>query len=197
MPRRAKIATLALLAVIALTVGGYAVYRHATYPATPDLATADDRALRAFMASDEFNRLTEADRERVALAYVGRLRGKSFDQLFKLMLAPDPTRKQMAANIRKMSGREKIGSAFLAMFLDKFDALAGAQRAAVLTAMAFAQQGAIATRAEAFGLPSPDKFKRDLGRFLAHQPPRVQGQTGQMLIELKQQRQALGLPDPF
>ena len=190
-------ATLALLAVVALAASGYGLYRYATYPAAPDAATADAATLKAFLASDDFNRLTEADKQRLALAYVDRLRGKPFPALFKMMLAPDPLRKQMAANIRRMAGREAVGAAFLSMFLDRFDALTGAERSAVLTMMALAQQGAIQTRAEAFGLPSPDKFKRDLGRFLAHQPPRVQGQMGQMLIELKQQREFLHLPEPF
>ena len=41
---------------------------------------------------------------------------------------------------------------------------------------------------ERFGLPSADRFKNDMGRFFSHQPPRVQAQMGQFLIDLKKQR---------
>ena len=186
-----------LAALALLAAAGYGLYRYATYPAAPDPATADAPTLRAFIASDAFNNLTQAHRERLALGYVDRLRDQSFGDLLKSMLAQDPLRKRMSANVRRMDAKEKVGGAFLGLFLDKLDELNGAQRTAMLTAMAYAQQAEIARRADEFGQPTPDKFKSDMGRFLAHQPPRVQGQMGQFLIDLKRQRQYLGLSDPF
>ena len=196
--RLAGRAVAALLAVALVAGLGYGAWRWATYPARPDVATASEDALLDYMAGDDFARLTDGDKLALAEGYLDRLRREAtFEEMFRSLMRDDPRRKAMWRNMEGVAGRDRIGSAYLGLFLDKYYEIEGPQRQSMLTMLALAQQAVITTAPEKFGLPSVPQFKRDMGRFLSRQPPRVQGQMGQFLIDLKQRRVAMGLPDPF
>ena len=188
---------LALLVLAVVTLTGWGIFRWWTYPAAPDVATADLDTAINFMGSDEFNRLLERHRLRYAMAVVDRLSNSSFGELSLMMMRWNERRAKIARNLRDIEGSDQLGSKLFAVFLEKFYAQSPAERKAALIFIAAAQQGQINQHPAAFALPSIDEFKVDMGRFLSRQPPKVQAMCGQFLIDLKKQRDAMGLKDPF
>src|SRR5687768_17415317 len=187
----------ATLVVAFVVLAGWGVYRWATYPSAPDVATADLDTAINFMGSDDFNRLLERHRLRYAMAVVDRLSQSSFYDLSLMMMRWNERRSKIARNLRDIEGHDQLGSKVFAIFLEKFYAQSAAERTAALIVIAAAQQGQIMKHPGAFALPSIDEFKVDMGRFLSRQPPKVQAMCGQFLIDLKKQRDAMGLKDPF
>jgi len=190
-------AVLTVVLLAGLGIAGWVVHRWANYPSAPDVAAVDLESAINFMATEEFNRLLERHRLRYAMAVVDRLGQSSFSELAMIMMRWDERRVKIAQNLRDIEGHDRLGSRVFAIFLEKFYDQSPAQRQAALVMIAMAQQGQIASRPQAFALPSIDEFKQDMGRFLTRQPPRVQAMCGQFLIDLKNQRTAMGLKDPF
>lgn len=190
-------AVAATLVVAFVALAGWGVYRWATYPVAPDVATVDLDTAVNFMGTDEFNRLLERHRLRYAMAVVDRLSQSSFYDLSMMMMRWNERRSKIAKNLRDIEGHDQLGSKVLAIFLEKFYAQSPAERKAALIFLAAAQQGQINQHPAAFRLPSIAEFKQDMGRFLHRQPPKTQAMFGQFLIDLKKQRDAMGLKDPF
>jgi len=197
MRRVLKISLATLISIVIMLASGWGIHRYFTYPNAPDVKTAKLDDAVAFMSTDEFNRMLQRDRKRYAMGVVERMREQPFKDLVSSVMKPDPTRKQMAENVKKIDGHEEIGQALYAMFLDRFYQEPPAQRTVYLMMFAGARQSEIAKHPERFGLPTPDKFKADVAKFFARQPPRVQALTGQFLIDLRRQRQMLGMKDPW
>jgi hypothetical protein len=185
------------LVLVFLLLAGRAFHRWATYPQVPDVASADLDSAISFIGTDDFNRMGNGHRLEYALAVVDRLGQASFADLAKLMFRRDENRARIASNIRGIEGHDQVGSRMFALFLEKYYDQSPAERQGALLIIAAAQQGQILRNPEAFGLPTADQFKQDFGRFVSRQPPRIQAMCGQFLIDLKQQRDSMGLRDPF
>ena len=196
-PLSRRRAGLALLVVAFVGFAAWGVWRWATYPKVPDVATVDLNTAINFMGSDDFNRMLEGHRLRYAMAVVDRLSQSSFGELSMMMMRWNERRAKIARNLRDIEGSDQLGSKLFAVFLDTFYAQSPAQQKAALFVIAAAQQGQINQHPAAFALPSTDEFKQDMGRFLSRQPPKVQAMCGQFLIDLKKQRDVMGLKDPF
>jgi hypothetical protein len=181
----------------ALALCTWGVWRWATYPQPPDVATADLDAMFDFIGSDEFNRMFEQHRLDYMSAVVDRLGQASFKDYLALMMRGSDQRAQITANVRSVKGYDQLGSKLFALFLEKYYAQSPAERKATLILLAYAQETYIARSPEEFDLPSIEEFKRDASRFMSRQPPRVQAMCSQFLLDLKAQRDALGLKDPF
>ncbi len=198
-PRRRSVGrllgALVMLAVVALS--GWGIFRWTTYPRIPDVNTIDLDSAISFMGSADFNRLLERHRLQYALAVVDRLGQAGFWQLLRMMATPDANRAQVAKNIRAVTGYDQIGAKMFAIFLEKYYALSPTERQAALLGIITIQQAQIANHPDEFKLPTADEFQRDMTRFMSRQPPRVQAMCGQFLIDLKRQRDAMGLKDPF
>lgn len=186
-----------LSAVVLIAIAGWGSYRWFTYPKVPDVRRVDLAAAINFMGSDDFNRMLERHRLQYALAVVDRLGQSSFPQLLQMMVTRDANRTQIARNIRAVKGYDQIGSKMFAIFLEKYYTLSPAERQAALLAIIAIQQTQIATHPEEFNLPTIDQFQRDMTRFMTRQPPKVQAMCGQFLIDVKRQRDRMGLRDPF
>jgi hypothetical protein len=186
---------LSLLAV--LMIGGAVAW--VRYPKPPDIRRMSIDDALAFMAGDGFNQLRASQRKAFAIATAEKMHEKSFGDILWMMSRPDPQRQQRFANLRALAAadREDVGAAYMRVFLDRFYVEPPLKRKVYLTTFAGLQQTEISKHPEQFGLPNADQFKNDLGRFVSHQPPKVQAQMGQFLIDLKKQRDALGLKDPF
>jgi hypothetical protein len=186
------------LALVAIVIGGaWGIWRWATYPKYPDLATATVEEAIAFMGDDEFNRMFEWHRRRYALGVAEKMREKPFAEIMRMMTSRAPEHEAAARNIRRLEARREIGDAFTRVFLDKFFEEPPMKQKAYLTVFAYLQQTEIAQHPERVGLPTAEEFKAGMGRFIGSQPPRVQGQMGQFLLDLRRQRELLGLPEPF
>src|SRR5688572_1840124 len=190
-------ALVAALVVAFVALAGWGVYRWATYPVAPDVASVDLDTAINFMGSDDFNRLLERHRLRYAMAVVDRLSQSSFYDLSMMMMRWNDRRAKIARNLRDIEGHDQLGSKVLAVFLEKFYEQSPAERRAALIFLAAAQQGQIAQHPQAFALPTTEEFKQDMGRFIARQPPRTQAMFGQFVLDLKKQRDSMGLKDPF
>ena len=170
------------------------------YPKPPDIRKMSIDEALSFMAGDGFKQLRTSQRKAFAIATAEKMGAQSsFGDILWMMSRPDPKRQQRFANLRGLppADREDVGAAYMRVFLDRFYVEPALKRKIYLTTFAGLQQSEIAKHPEQFGLPSADQFRNDLGRFVSHQPPKVQAQMGQFLIDLKKQRGAMGLKDPF
>jgi len=181
---------------LALAIGlGWGIWRWATYPKAPDPRSSDFQTMYNFVAGKEFDRMFESDRRDYVLAMVQRLGEKPFEELVAMMMQRDPSRREVSEKIRKLPGHEQIEGAFLGVFLDKFYEMPQAKRTVYLMTFATLQNSRLADHPERLGLPSADRFKRDMTRFISRQSPKIQAKTGQFLIDLRRQRETLGLPE--
>lgn len=198
-PRRRAIGrVIAAVALLMITgFAGWAIYRWATYPTIPDVNTVALDSAISFMGTDDFNHMLERHRLQYALAVVDRLGQASFGQLLRMMATPDANRAQIARNMRAVTGYDQVGARMFAIFLEKYYALSPGERQAALLGIIAIQQAQIANHPEEFKLPTIDEFQRDMTRFMSRQPPRVQAMCGQFLLDIKRQRDAMGLKDPF
>jgi len=181
---------------VMLAIGlGWGIWRWATYPKAPDPSTSNFETMYNFVAGKDFDRMFESDRQAYVLAMVERLRDKPFEQLVAMAMKRDPNYRVVGKKIRDLSGHQQIEGAFLSVFLDKFYELPEAKRTIYLMTFATLQNSKLADHPERLGLPSADRFKRDMTRFLSRQSPKIQAKTGQFLIDLRRQRETMGLPD--
>jgi hypothetical protein len=186
-----------LLAVLILVAGGWGIWRWVTYPEAPDIATAELETSIAFVASDDFNRMFERHRRRFIEAMIARLGEESFPELLALVMQQDENRRDLMRNLRRIEGHEDLAARFYGMFLDRFYDQPKTIRDAYLSMLIVAQQQGLGERTRELGLPSEDDLKRSMTEFVTRQPPRVQAQTTQFLLDLRRQREALGYPDPW
>lgn len=181
---------------LVLAVGlGWGIWRWATYPKAPDPSTSNFETMYHFVAGKDFDRMFESDRRAYVLAMAQRLRDKPFEELVAMAMKRDPSRREVAEKINHLPGREQIEGAFLSVFLDKFYEMPEAKRTVYLMTFVTLQNSKLADHPERLGLPSADRFKRDMTRFVSRQSPKVQAKTGQFLIDLRRSRETLGFPE--
>ena len=90
--------------------------------------------------------------------------------------------------------RDKIGSEFMQLFLDKFYDQDATKRGAYLMSVVLMQKAGGASKgAKEMGLPKPEELKNAMGNFLSNQPPRAQAQMSQFMLDLSKQQRAFGV----
>jgi hypothetical protein len=185
----------ALLLLGTLITGTRVAWWWIHYPRIPDVKTMDPDAAIAYMAGDDFNRLTRADRKRFSLGVVDRMNEKRFGELLMMVFQRTGDRRRAAKNVAQLprEDRDAIADRFGQIFLDKFYQEAPAARKVYLTTFALAQQGEIGQHPERFGLPQPEQIKSQMSQFFTRQPPHTQAEMGQFLTDLRKQRESLGL----
>ena len=196
MKRPTKI-ILWIISCAAAVLLAWGIYFYAHYPKVPDLTKVDPITGIKFIATDDFKRLTLSHQQRYAQAALSRLSELEFKDLMMLMMQHNGYMGDVFKNVRSLPEGEKIGGTVLRVFLNDFYRLNKTQRNVALTAVALAQQGEMGQHPERFGLPTADRFKGDMAKFLSNQPPHVQGQMGEFMMDLRNQRDALGLQQPF
>jgi len=166
-----------------------------TYPKMPPVRDVD--SAMNFMGTDDFNRLTESQRLKYAMLTLDRIKQMPYDDLLKFLGRHDDQRVRMMSNLRKVPGHEQFGAELFAMFLDRFWDQNPGKRTATLMAIAMVQQSEFGKHPERYGLPSADQIKHEMNKFVTNQPLKTQAQCSQFMLELKRQREFMGLKDPF
>jgi hypothetical protein len=175
----------------------WGIHRWATYPTVPDVKTTDLESAINFMGSEDFNRMLQRHRLAYALAVVDRLGQASFAEILRIMINRGENRPRVARNLAALEGREQISAKMFAIFLEKYYALSPTERQVAMVSIIAVQQGIISKDPKEFGLPTMDELRHDMSRMMSRQSPRVQAMCGQFLIDMKRQRDKLGLKDPF
>jgi hypothetical protein len=184
------------LLIILVGGGGWALWWWIRYPHAPNVKQAPLVDCVAFMGSADFNRMTHRDRTRYAVGLIDKLHDKSFADLLAMSLQRDAARKSAADNIRQLDKDEqnRIGSAFMQLFLTKFYEQDAARRTAYLFGMVMMQKtGNAAATAKKFGLPKPEQFKNSLAEFITTQPPHAQAQLSQFMLDVSKEQRVLGV----
>lgn len=184
-------------ATVGVIAGGIAIWSWATYPEPPDVASSDVSDSLAFMGSDEFNEMYQFHRRRYAMELVEKLREKSFDELIALVMSRNPAHRSVAKNLRASAFFEEVESALFNVMIDKFYEQPEAKRNVYLSVAVMMEGQAMNKRPSAFKIPSPDRLKKDLGQFMSRQPPNVQGKTARLIMDVRKQRQIMGMKDPW
>lgn len=197
---RLVLSIVALLLVGAVGFGSWYGYRLASMPAGPDRDTADEVALRAFIASDDFDRLFDWQKRAYLAAYIDRLQQKSFADLLKIALRDMRDvegQRDFLANVRTLDNRDDLFSGFVATVIAKYYEQPEDLRKRQMALLVMAQQGAIGRNPEQFGLPTVDQLKGEMVRVMDRQDVGVQNQMAQFVLDIRATRRAMGLADPF
>ena len=196
MQRKVINAVLILVLVSGLTAGTWALRNWYRNRLAPDVRKVATTQAVNFMASADFNRLTESRRKQYVMDLIEQMGRKTFAELLGMMISGDDQQKQAAKNVQQLSraDRDEIGSRFMQMFLTKFYEQDAKHRADCLSMMVMAgASGRGAARAKEYNLPSPDNLKNDLAKFVTNQPPHAQAQLSQFMLDLSKQQEALGV----
>jgi hypothetical protein len=184
-------------AVACIVLAGVAIgtYQWITYDRMPPVRDVDS-AMR-FMSTDDFNRYNERQRLKYAMDTIDKMRQMPYDDLLGQLGRHDEQRTRMMNNLRKVPGHERFGAEMFALFLDRFWDQNPGKRTATLMMIAMIQQGEFGKHPERYGLPSADQIKHEMNKFVTRQPVKTQAQCAQFMVELKRQREFMGLKDPF
>ena len=195
MRQNTKRAILIPLLIVGLMAGAWGLRAWWRYPHVPDVKKVATTQAVIFMASDDFNHLTNSHRKRYVLGLIDTLRGKTFPELTAMMLSGDDRQKQAAKNIGQLTkaDREEIGSQFMQIFLDKFYEMDDKHRADCLSLMVVAGAKNGAAKAKEYGLPTADALKGELAKFITNQPPHAQAQMSQFMLDFSKQQEAMGV----
>lgn len=184
---------------IAVLVGAFLGLReYINYPSAPDPAKVEFRQALEYMGGEEFNRLYQSHRKQFAMTITDRLNEMEFADL--LAFAMNPANRELmrkvGENMRNVEGHEEVGARMLSLFLEKFYQLPPQQRVGHLTMLALVPEGSRGPGGGGGdrGLPSLERFKESFTRFVTRQTPRTQAMAGQFMLDLRRQREILGLP---
>ena len=182
---------LSLVAAAILVVGGWGIWRWATYPVKPDVAHVDVNESIAFIGTNDFNRLFESDRKKYVLAVIDRLHEKSFPELIALGTFNESHHREAAANVRSLEGREEIEGAMLRLILDKFYEQSPAVRSVYLSGLVMMDQAA-RSKGRSGAIPTPDRLRKDMAKIIGRQSPQTVARFGQFLVDVEQHRRQMG-----
>lgn len=180
------------LAIIGIACG---TYWWLTRPKMPGVRDVD--SAMQFMSTDDFNRYSESQRMKYAMDTIDKMRQMPYDELLRQLGRHDDQRTRMMTNLRKVNGHERFGAEMFALFLDRFWEQNPGKRTATLMSIALIQQGEFGKHPERYGLPTADQIKHEMDKFVTRQPLKTQAQCSQFMVELKRQREFMGLKDPF
>ncbi|MGA2499582.1 MAG: hypothetical protein ABSH20_17735 [Tepidisphaeraceae bacterium] len=181
-----------------LAAGAFlAVSRWDRSPKPPDLAKLDVRAAIAFEASDDYNRMSEARRIKFSRGVIGKLHEMSFEDMlgFALNQANMDINRRRLENMRKLPNFDALHGELAADFLRKFYQLPEFKRQIYLGLLAVYQDIEARIDPDRYKKPGPDQFYAESMRLFAAQSPVMKAYGMQFMIDLKHQRQKLGLKD--
>lgn len=166
-------------------------------PDPPDITTISLREAMRFEASDAYNELSESKRRAFSEAVVARLQALPFEDLLRLALDPArmEERRKRLANLRELPNYDELHSELAADFLEKFYGLPAFKRKVYLTAFALYQETESRLDPGRYEVPKPGEFHADAVKLFSKQSPAMKAYAMQFLIDLRQQRQKLGLRD--
>lgn len=170
------------------------------YPKVPDPATVELKQAMVFLTTEDFLRLTAADRKRYVKTVAARHNDVPLKDLVARMFDPQQRElnRAIANNLRKVPEDEQLGAPFLELFLDKFYQLTPYERQQYLTTIALGQQAQFGKEGDSrmASLRDPDRFQTEMGRFMSRTTPQLQAKMGQFMLDLKRTRNIMGLKDP-
>lgn len=170
------------------------------YPKIPDVANVELKQAMSFLTTDDFLRLTAADRKKYVKAVAARYNDVPFKDLVGRMFEPEhrELNRAIANNLRKIPEDEQLGAPFLELFLDKFYRLTPYERQQYLTTIALAQQAQFGKDGDSrlATLRDPARFQTEMSRFMSRTTPQLQAKMGQFMLDLKRTRNIMGLKDP-
>jgi hypothetical protein len=197
MRRRTRYITACIGVVIAAAGVFLAVSRWDRSPKPPDLAKLDVRAAIAFEASDDYNRMSEARRIAFSRGVIGKLHQLPFEEMLAFALDAnnmDINRRRLD-NMRKLPNFDALHGELAADFLQKFYQLPEFKRQIYLSLLAFYQDMEARIDPDRYKNPAPEQFHAEAMRLFAAQSPVMKAYGMQFMIDLKHQRQKLGLKD--
>lgn len=179
---------LAMLAAATIALGTWGLWRWATYPDLPDVTAASPEELADFMIDEDFSRLNRKDQRQIAMSYVDKLGELSLREIVLRAIPPDPKRRQIFDQLREAGLDKEVMAAMHAEFLDKYWSLSQGERQAFLSFLVLADK---ADQAQG-GRRTVSDVRSQMAGVMGSQPPEVQGQMGQFLLELEQTRRQMG-----
>jgi hypothetical protein len=194
------------LIVVTLTGGTFGAVWWVRSPKVPNVSKVSFNDAAQFIATDDFNRLSESRRKAYVLSVIEKLREKKFQDFVGMAMTRDPNRELMAKNVERLSkdAKEDIGGAFMRVFLDKFYAMTAQERDVYLLGWAMAEKFAgsrastqPATKPAGPHLPSPAELEKAMGDFLSHQPPQTVAQMSELMNSMGKKRKMMGIKEPF
>jgi hypothetical protein len=194
---RRRVVTLASCFGISLTVVVALFLRRDRTPEPPNVAAMSLRDAMQFEGSDEYTKLSEAKRRAFSEAVIGKLQALPFEGMLRIALDSanmDMQRKRLA-NLRKLSNFDELHSRLAADFLEKFYKLSPLKRSVYLTAFAYYQEMEARVDPARYKTPEPGEFHTDAVKLFSKQSPTMKAYAMQFMIDLRGQRQKLGLRD--
>ena len=197
MTRRRIIAVVGCLVVALMTIAAVLFARRDRTPEPPNVAAMSLRDAMEFEGSDEYLKLSDAKRRAFSEAVIGKLQALPFEGMLRVALDPgnmDMQRKRLA-NLRRLSNFDELHSRLAADFLEKFYKLSPLKRSVYLTAFAYYQEMEARVDPARYKTPKPGEFHTDAVKLFSKQSPTMKAYAMQFLIDLRGQRQKLGLRD--
>lgn len=199
MPRRRVI--LIAIGVVTTLVGvagaAYFVMNRDTTPDPPDVTSMKLTDAMKFEASADYEKMSVAKRGAFSEAVLQKLHAMPFEEMLRLALDPanmEMQRKRLA-NLRKLPKYQEIHSKYVAEFLKKFYELSPMKRGIYLTALSLYMEAESRLDPGRYKTPAPGDFHKDAVQLFAGQSPKMKAYAMQFMIDLRQQRQKLGLKD--
>ena len=166
-------------------------------PDPPDVKAISLRDAMRFEASADYEKMSVAKRRAFSEGLFQRLRALPFEELLRTALDPanmEMQRKRLA-NLRKLPNYDELHSRYAAHFLEKFYDLPPLKRKVYLSALALYQEAESRMDPSRYELPDAGQFQAEVFTLFAKQPPKMKAHAMQFMIDLRQQREKLGLKD--
>lgn len=166
-------------------------------PDPPDVTAISLRDAMQFEASADYDKMSAAKRSAFSEGVRRKLDALPFEEMLRTALDPanmDMQRKRLA-NLRKLPNYAELHSRYVADFLQKFYKLPPLKRKVYLSALALYQEAEFRLDPSRYKLPDPGEFQADAFKLFAKQPAATKAHAMQFMIDLRQQRQKLGLKD--
>jgi hypothetical protein len=196
-PRRRNLIVAACVFAAAIGSAVVTVGRYDRSPDPPDVNALSLREAMQFEGSDEYGRLSAAKRRAFSEAVIDKLHALPFEEMLRIALDPAnlELQRRRLANLRQLPNYDELHSRLAADFLEKFYELPAFKRSVYLTAFAYHQELESRLDPGRFELPGPSEFHADAVKMFAGKSPRMKAHAFQFLIDLRRQRQRLGLRD--
>lgn len=188
---RALLAGCGAAVLLALSPWAWWEYR---YPEVPDPGELSVQESIQFIASDDFNRMTETHRVEFTKEVIAHQKGRSFEELIAMMLDQSGrvVRERAADNIRGLRDPTQVTSPLIALYLEKFYELSPEKRMVYMTVFVLAQQGRFGSQPIEYHVPDASRFNQVLVKFVGREP-RTQALIAQFLLDFQAHRERLGL----
>jgi hypothetical protein len=196
--KRVIFTAMGVVATVACVAGAaYFIINRDTTPDPPEVTAIDLREAMRFEASADYEKMSVAKRGKFSEAVLQKLHAMPFEEMLRIALDPanmEMQRKRLA-NLRKLPNFSELNSKYVSAFLEKFYKLPAMKRGVYLTALALYMEAESRLDPARYKTPSPGDFHKDAVQLFAGQSPTMKAYAMQFMIDLRQQRQRLGLKD--